>query len=282
MRLSFTIVNYGKIFQKMKQLLIDSHCHLNYQGIRERLDSVIENATNSGVAIMQTIATKMSDIDEIKNIANRYENVYYSVGVHPLYVCDEKIVTSEELIKLANSDKKVSGFGETGLDYYKASDETIIEMQKESFINHIAAAQIAKLPVIIHTRDAEYDTYDILRDMMRKAHFSGVIHCFTGSMDLARNAIELGLYISASGIITFKNADSVREVFSAIPIDRILIETDAPFLAPVPYRGKVNEPCYIVEVAKYLAEIRNMEVSDIIRITTDNFLKLFTRVKFQQ
>ena len=262
----------------MKQFLIDSHCHLNYEGIRERLDTVVKDATSGGVGIMQTISTKMSEIDEIKEIANRYENVYYSVGVHPLYIEEGKIVTSEELVKLASADKKISGFGESGLDYYKASDQAILQMQRESFINHIAAAQIAKLPVIIHTRDAEEDTYDILSHMMRKAPFPGVMHCFTGSMDLAMKAIDLGLYISASGIITFKNAESVREVFKVIPINKILIETDSPFLAPIPYRGKVNEPKHVLEVAKALCDIRDVGLAELINATTNNYLDLFTRV----
>ena len=155
-------------------------------------------------------------------------------------------------------------------------------MQKDSFRNHIEAGQISKLPVIIHTRDAEYDTYNILKEMMAKAEFSSVLHCFTGSLELAMKAIDLGLYISASGIITFKNANAIRDAFKQLPIDRILIETDSPYLAPVPYRGKINEPAYVIEVAKCLAEIRNIPLEDVISQTTENFLKLFRRVTIQE
>lgn len=260
----------------MNNCLIDSHCHLNYEGLYERLDEVLANANAAQVKILQTISTKRSDIPIIKSISDRYEHIYYSVGIHPLHVHEEPLVSVEELITLASNDKKISGFGETGLDYYKAFDQESIQMQRDSFRNHIAAAQIAKLPLIIHTRDAENDTYEILQDMMREKEFTGVLHCFTGSLDLAMQAIDLGLYISASGIITFKNADSIRDIFKQLPIDRILIETDSPYLAPVPYRGKTNEPAYVIEVAKRLAEIKNIPLEDVVEQTTRNFLRLFT------
>jgi len=262
----------------MNKFLIDSHCHLNYQGLYERLEEVLANADAAEVKILQTISTKMMDIPVIKSISDRYEHIYYSVGVHPLHVHEEPLVLVEELVTLASNDKKISGFGETGLDYYRASDKAVLQMQKDSFRNHIAAAQIVKLPVIIHTREAEADTYEILKEMMREKKFTGVLHCFTGSLDLAMKAIDLGLYISASGIITFKNADDIREIFKQLPIDRILIETDSPYPAPVPYRGGTNEPAYVLEVAKCLAEIRNISLEDVISQTTGNFLRLFLGV----
>ena len=262
----------------MNQFLVDSHCHLNYEGLYERLDEVIANANTANVKILQTISTKMADISQIKEISHKHKNVYYSVGVHPLHVHEEELVSSEELVRLVSNDEKISGLGETGLDYYKASDTEVLQLQRDSFRSHIAAAQITKVPVIIHTRDAEDDTYEILKKMMDKTEFPGVLHCFTGSIDLAMKAIDLGLYISASGIITFKNADTIRDIFKQIPIDRILIETDSPYLAPVPYRGKSNEPAYVLEVAKCLAEIRNIQLEDVVNQTTENFLKLFRMV----
>ncbi len=262
----------------MYTFLVDSHCHLNYRGIHERLDEVMKNATANGINILQTISTQMSDIPAIQTISQQYKNIFYSVGVHPLHVHEAPLVTVESLIKMASNDNKITAFGETGLDHYKTSDNKILELQKESFRSHIAAAQIVEIPVIVHTRDAEDDTYSILSAMMAKRAFSGLLHCFTGSLDLAMKAIDLGLYISASGIISFKNAHEIRNVFQQIPIDRILIETDSPFLAPVPYRGQTNEPAYVIEVAKCLAEIRGVPLKDIIHHSTNNYFKVFSRV----
>jgi TatD DNase family protein len=262
----------------MNKFLIDSHCHLNYQGLYERLEEVLANADAAEVKILQTISTKMVDIPVIKSISDRYKHIYYSVGVHPLHVHEEPLVSTGELVKLASNDRKISGFGETGLDYYKASDQVVLQMQKDSFRNHIAAAQISKIPVIIHTREAEADTYEILREMMQDKNFTGVLHCFTGSIDLAMKAVDLGLYISASGIVSFKNADDIREIFKQLPIDRILIETDSPYLAPMPYRGKTNEPAYVMEVAKCLAGIKNISLEDVVSQTTENYLRLFMGV----
>jgi TatD DNase family protein len=263
----------------MEKYLIDSHCHLNYPGLYENVDDVVSEAKIQGVKVLQTICTKMSEVDTLKKICNNYSNIFYSVGVHPLYSHESNVVSAVELIELVESDKKIIGIGETGLDYYKASDGNILKIQRESFDNHITAAQVTGLPLIIHTRDAESDTYDMLSNNMIKNQFSGVLHCFTGSMDLAMKAVDLGLYISASGIITFKNADEIREVFKKLPLERILIETDSPFLAPVPYRGKTNKPSYVVEVARCLSEIRDIEFDDVVKSTTRNFHTLFKRAE---
>jgi TatD DNase family protein len=263
----------------MRKYLVDSHCHLNYPGLYDEVSNVISEANTSGVKIMQTICTKMSEISILKDISNSYHNIFYSVGVHPLYVNENQVVEVDALIDLVKADKKITGIGETGLDYYKASDESILKIQRESFDNHITAAQVTGLPLIIHTRDAESDTYDMLSNNMIKNQFSGVLHCFTGSMELAMKAVELGLYVSASGIITFKNADEIREVFKKLPLERILIETDSPFLAPVPYRGKTNKPSYVVEVARCLSEIRDIEFDDVVKSTTRNFHTLFKRAE---
>jgi len=261
----------------MKNYLVDSHCHLNYEGLYEDLDQIVFEASLAGVGIIQTICTKMSEVNVLKDISKKYSNVFYSVGVHPLNAHESSIVSSEELILLAENDLKILSFGETGLDCYRESDDVILAIQKKSFENHIKAAQITKLPLVIHTRDAEEDTFDILYNNMQNKQFSGVLHCFTGSYDLAKKAIDLGLYISASGIITFKNAEDIRDVFRKLPIDKILIETDAPFLAPVPHRGHINKPAYVVEVAKKMAEIKNLSYEEVVFSSTENFLSLFTR-----
>jgi TatD DNase family protein len=263
----------------MEKYLVDSHCHLNYPCLYEDLSSVVSEANSKGVKVLQTVCTQMSEISILKQISNSYANVFYSIGVHPLHSHESEIVSTDEFVKLVMSDKKITGIGETGLDYYKASDANILEIQRKSFENHIAAAQITGLPLIIHTRDAESDTYEVLSSNMRKNQFSGVLHCFTGSMDLAIKAVDLGLYISASGIITFKNADEIREVFKKLPLEKILIETDSPFLAPVPYRGKTNKPSYVVEVAKCLSEIKEISYDEVIYSTTKNFHTLFKRAE---
>jgi TatD DNase family protein len=265
----------------MEKYLVDSHCHLNYPGLYEDISGVISEANEKGVKVLQTICTKMNEVEILKNIARNNSNVFYSVGVHPLYSHESKIVTAAELIELVESDRKIIGIGETGLDYYKASDEDVLKNQRESFDNHISAAQITDVPLIIHTRDAEIDTYEILSKNMIQSKFSGVLHCFTGSIDLAMKAVDLGLYISASGIITFKNADEIREVFKELPLEKILIETDSPFLAPVPYRGKTNRPSYVVEVARFLSEIRSVSLDEIVESTTRNFHTLFKRAEVE-
>lgn len=263
----------------MEKYLVDSHCHLNYPGLCDEVSNVISEANSSGVKILQTICTQMSEISILKDISNSYPNVFYSVGVHPLYVNENQVVEVDALIDLVKADNKITGIGETGLDYYKASDESILKIQRKSFENHIHASQVTGIPLIIHTRDAEDDTYDILSKNMRKNQFSGVLHCFTGSMELAMKAVDLGLYVSASGIITFKNANEIRDVFKKLPLENILIETDAPFLAPVPYRGKTNRPSYVVEVAKCLSEIMELKYEEIVEVTTKNFHKLFKRAE---
>ncbi len=258
--------------------LVDSHCHLNYEGLYEDLDNIISAATSAGVGIIQTICTKISEVDILKAIVIKYSNVFYSVGVHPLHSHEAPIISSEELIALSKNDFKVLSFGETGLDYYRESETSVLKIQRQSFENHIVAAQNTGLPVIIHTRDAEDDTYDILHKEMQNKEFSGVLHCFTGSYNLAKKAVDLGLYISASGIITFKNAEDIRDVFSKLPIENILIETDSPFLAPIPHRGQVNKPAYVVEVARKIAEIKNLSYEEVVSATTANFHTLFNRV----
>lgn len=254
------------------EMIIDSHCHLNYEPMCDDLDNVIKRAHDNNVKLMQTICTKLSEFEKIKAIANKYSNVYCSVGVHPHEVENEGVVAIDRLKELA-SDSKVIGIGETGLDFYY--EHSPRDIQKESFRNHIAVSRDLSLPIIVHTRDAEKDTIEILSSEMKKNEFPGLIHCFSGSDDLAKASLDLGLYISISGIITFKNALDLREAVKKVPIERLLVETDAPFLAPVPMRGKKNEPAYVKYVVECLAELFGKTPSYIADKTTENFLKLF-------
>ncbi len=225
---------------------------------------------------MQTICTEMAEFDEVYAISEENEGVFCSVGVHPNDSGKQDVVTAAGLIA-KTSKKKVIGIGETGLDYhYEYSDR---EFQKRSFLEHIIAARETGLPLIIHTREAEEDTIKILNDEISKGNFKFLIHCFTSTKQLADEAIKLGGYISLSGIITFKNAQSIRDALTDVPLDRILVETDSPYLAPIPYRGKRNEPSYVVQVNKALAQLKSISEEECARITTENFFRLFDKAK---
>lgn len=255
-------------------MLVDSHCHLNFPDFKDDIDGVITRAKAAGVGVMQAICTEMEEFDEIYAIAERYEGVFCSVGVHPNDSAKQEIVIAEELIA-KTSHKKVIGIGETGLDYhYEYSDR---RLQISSFLEHIKAARESGLPLIIHTRDAEEDTINILKDEISKGSFKFLIHCFTSTKELADISVKLGGYISVSGIITFKNAQEIRDALIDVPLNRLLIETDSPFLAPVPYRGKRNEPSYVVEVNKALAQLKNISEEECAKITTQNFFNLFDK-----
>jgi len=256
-------------------MLIDSHCHLNFPDFAEDLDAVIGRARAAGVGVMQTICTEMSEFDAVHAIAEKYDDIYCSVGVHPNDSGKQEIVTSEELIAKTSS-KKVIGIGETGLDYHY--EKTDRGLQKASFLEHIKAARATGLPLIVHTRDADDDTIEILTSEISKGYFKFLIHCFTSSKKLADKMVALGGYISLSGIITFKSAEAIREAIQDVPLDRLLIETDSPYLAPTPYRGKRNEPAYVAQVNKALAEARGISEEECARTTSDNFFRLFDRV----
>ncbi len=257
-------------------MLVDSHCHLNFPDFKDDINAVIARAKAAGVGIMQTICTEMAEFDEVYGIAENNEGVFCSVGVHPNDSGKQEIVSAQELIS-KTSRKKVIGIGETGLDYhYEYSDRGL---QKQSLIEHIKAAQETGLPLIVHTRDADDDTIDIIKTEISKRSFKFLIHCFTSSKKLADIMVELGGYISVSGIITFKNAASIREALADVPLDRILVETDSPFLAPVPYRGKRNEPSYVVQVNKTLANLKNISEEECAKATTANFFRLFDKAK---
>jgi len=257
-------------------MLVDSHCHLNYKGLYESVDDVVARARAAGVGTMLTINTRLSEFEEVLGIARKFDDIYCSVGVHPHEAENHPEVAVAQLIERAQ-DPLVVAIGETGLDYYY--DHSPRDQQQDSFRTHIAAARESGLPIIIHTRDADDDCAQILKEEMGKGAFTGVIHCFTASAAFARTALALGLYISISGIVTFKTAEELRDVVREVPLDRLLIETDAPFLAPVPKRGKTNEPAFVAHVAARVAEIKGIGIAELENITAWNFFDLFTKAR---
>jgi len=259
-------------------MLVDSHCHLDFPDFADELDAVVSRARAAGVGRMVTISTRVKQQDALLGIAGRFPDVFCSVGTHPHHAAEELDVTTEELVAHA-AHPKVVAFGEAGLDYfYQMSPK---EAQEQGFRRHIAAARETGLPLVIHTRDADDDCAAILADEMGKGAFPAVLHCFTGGPELARRAIDLGLSISFTGILTFKKSEELRAIAASLPADRILVETDSPYLAPGKYRGKRNEPAYVVETAKVLAETRGVPAEEIERQTTENFFNLFRKVPRQ-
>ncbi len=258
-------------------MIVDSHCHLNMKEFQNDLDDVIARARGNGITHMQTICTKLDDLPDILAIAEKYPNIFASVGVHPHDGDDTEDLKAETLIKLSKHPK-IIGLGETGLDYYYEHSNRI--NQKNAFITHINAAQETELPVIIHTREADIDTIDIIQSEIKNKPFPALIHCFSSTEELAFKCLDLGMYISISGIITFKNTDALRATVRKIPLDRLLVETDAPYLAPIPMRGKRNEPSFTRYVAEKIAEIKGVMPEEIFAQTTNNFFKLFTKAKY--
>lgn len=255
--------------------IVDSHCHLNYKGLVETQNQVIERARTAGVGCMLSINTKLREYAQIIDIVEKYPDIFGTVGIHPHEAESESDVAVDTLVRLSQHPKIV-GLGETGLDYYY--DNAPRDLQKINFRAHIQAAQQTGLPVIIHTRDADDDCIHILEEEMKSGPFKGVIHCFTASQKLADACLAMGLYISISGIVTFKNAKAIQETAKTIPHDRILIETDAPFLAPVPHRGKTCEPAFVADTALFLADLRGEKQEQFSRQTTNNFFELFDKI----
>lgn len=254
---------------------IDSHCHLNYKGLVEQQQDVLERARAAGVGTMLTISTRESEWDDVIGIAEREDDIWATVGIHPHEADGHAHVDTAKLVARAQHPRVV-GIGESGLDYYY--DHSDRDQQQTSFRAHIAAARETGLPIIVHTRDAEDDTAAILRDEMGKGTYPGVIHCFTASDAFADIALDLGFYISISGIVTFKNARDLQATAARVPIDRLLIETDSPFLAPVPHRGKTGEPAFVADTARFLADLRGIDVMTLAAATSSNFHRLFTKV----
>ena len=257
-------------------MLVDSHCHLDFPDFEDELDAVMARATEAGVGAILTICTHLTRFERVLAVAERFDNVFCTVGVHPHEAAREPRVVAEHLVRLADHPKVV-GFGETGLDYYY--EHSPRAEQQQSFRVHIAAARMAGLPLVVHTRDADADTSRILGEEQEKGPFAGVLHCFSSTRELAERAIGMGLYISFSGVVTFKKADDLRATAAALPLDRVLVETDAPYLAPVPKRGKRNEPSYVAHTANEVARVRAMDAKAFAEATTDNFFRLFTKAR---
>jgi TatD DNase family protein len=257
-------------------MLVDSHCHLDFPEFIDDMDDVVGRAAEAGVNHMLTICTRVSKFDQVLAVARLYDNIYCSVGIHPHNADSEPQVTAEHLIRMA-ADDKVIGLGETGLDFYY--DNSPRDIQKRQFRAHIEASRQTGLPLIIHTRDADDEMAEILTEEAGKGEFSGLLHCFSSSRKLADVAMELGLYLSISGIVTFKKADELRDIVKDAPIERLLVETDAPYLAPVPMRGKRNEPAFTRHTAEKIAEIKGLTLAEVARATTDNFFALFSKAK---
>ena len=252
--------------------IVDSHCHLNFPQFKGKLDEIVKRALDKGIYRMLTISTKLNEINELETISKSYSEVYNSVGVHPHECKNYKDLCLNDLIKYTKNSKCI-GIGESGLDfYYKNSPK---ELQTKLFRLHIKAARETNLPLIVHTRNADDETIRILNEEMKKGVFTGLIHCFSTSKDLAEKAIDLGFYISLSGIITFNKSNELRNIIKDLPISRLLVETDAPYLAPEPFRGKCNEPSYVIHTVKFLADLMNVELNTIAEKTTNNFNKLF-------
>jgi len=260
-------------------MLVDSHCHLDFPEFAPELDAVVARARDAGVKTCVSIGTTLEKFPQVLAVAERFENIWCSVGIHPHEAEPELLEGPAPLIERAQHPKVV-GIGETGLDFYY--NHSPREPQIKNFRAHIAAARQLKLPVIVHTRNADPETVDILRDEIGKGAFTGLIHCFTGTQMLADAAVELGFCISVSGIATFKKSDELRAVLKTVPLDRLLVETDAPYLAPMPYRGKRNEPSYVVNTAAMLAELKGVSAEDLATATTDNFFRLFTKASRPQ
>lgn len=257
-------------------MLVDSHCHLDFPDFAEELPDVLARAGNAGVGLMLTICTHITRFERVRALAEAHDRVWCTVGIHPHEAGNEPATETAQLVALADHPKVV-GFGETGLDYYY--DHSPREDQRRSFRAHIAAARQTGLPVVIHTRDADSDTAAIIREEMALGAFPGLVHCFSSGPELADLAIENGLYLSFSGIVTFKGADTLRATLKAVPLDRILIETDSPYLAPVPKRGKRNEPAFVAFTAAKIAEVKGVSVEEVAQATTANFLRLFSKVR---
>lgn len=256
-------------------MLVDSHCHLDFPDFASELDAVVDRARAAGVRRMVTISTRVRKLDGLLAIADRYEDVFCSVGTHPHHAHEELDISAADLVVLAGKDNVVA-IGEAGLDYFY--DNSPREAQAQGFRAHVAAARETQLPLVIHSRDADDDMARILEDEMGKGAFPAVLHCFTGGRALAMKAIDLGLYVSFTGILTFKKSDALRAIAAELPADRILVETDAPYLAPGKMRGKRNEPAFVVETAKVLAGIRTVSLEQIAEQTTQNFFRLFSKV----
>ena len=254
-------------------MIIDSHCHLDYPNLYNQLDQIVKRAENNLVKYLLTICTTLESYDKIKKIITKYKNIYGTFGIHPHESEKYPQVDSKFILNNKRKHNKIIGIGETGLDFYYSHSSK--KMQKKSFIEHISAASELNIPIIVHSRNAEIDTYEILKSESKNSNLKVLIHCFTGSKDFAKKLIDLNFYISVSGIITFKKTFQLADTVSSIPIENLLIETDSPYLAPLPHRGKDNEPSYIIHIVEKLSQIKKISKEAVTINTTNNFMKLF-------
>ena len=257
-------------------MIIDSHCHLTYEPMVSALEETINRANNDNVKILLTISTEDKSFGKILNIVNNFQCVYGTYGIHPHEAKNHLHIKKDLIVKNLNENKKIIGIGETGLDFYYNHSEK--KEQISLFWEHIEAAKIANVPLIIHTRNAEDETFQILKEATSKGDLKILIHCFTGSKEFAFKLIDIGSYISASGVITFKKSQDLANTFKQIPISNIMVETDSPYLAPTPLRGKPNEPSYIVHTVNFLANLKNISTQELANFTTKNFFKLFGKI----
>ena len=257
-------------------MIIDSHCHLTYEPMSNSLNETIQRANKDGIKYMLTISTEDKSYEQILKIVNGYESVYGTYGIHPHEAKLHQHIKSDYIINKVNQNKKIIGIGETGLDFYYNHSEK--KDQIYSFEEHILASQEKNLPLIVHTRSAEKETLQILEKHSKKKETKTLIHCFTGSREFAFKLLNLGAYISASGVVTFKKSQDLANTFRDIPNEKILVETDAPYLAPVPLRGKPNEPSYIIHTVKFLSKIKNLSFDEFSKVTTNNFFNLFGKL----
>ena len=257
-------------------MIIDSHCHLTYEPMSNALNETINRANKDGIKFMLTISTEDKSFEQILKIVNGYKSVYGTYGIHPHEAKSHQHIKSVDIINKVNLNKKIIGVGETGLDFYYNHSEK--KDQINSFEEHILAAQEKNLPLIVHTRSAEKETIKILEKHSKKKDTKILIHCFTGTREFAFKLLDLGAYISASGVVTFNKSKDLANTFKDIPNEKILVETDAPYLAPVPLRGKPNEPSYIIHTVKFLAKIKNLSFNEFSKITSNNFFNLFGKL----
>lgn len=256
-------------------MLVDSHCHLDFPDFAPERDAVVQRARDAGVGLMLTICTHVSRFGQVHDVAQSYDDVYCTLGIHPHQAAEEFHLCDEaEMIRLSHQPKVV-GIGETGLDYFY--DKSPRDVQQEAFRRHIRVCLETDLPIIVHTRDADEDTIRILREE-GQGRLRGLLHCFSSSRQLAEQALEIGFYISLSGILTFKKSEELRETAAIVPMERLLVETDAPYLAPVPMRGKRNEPAFVAHTARTLAEVKGVDAATMASVSTANFLRLFNKV----
>ncbi len=261
----------------MNNYIVDSHCHLDLieqKGLK--LEDIINNCQKNNVKILQTICTRVTEIEKILSYTKKHDFIYASLGIHPCNVKEQPKISAAELVNICNKNEKIIGIGETGLDYFH--DKSAIDLQKTSFLEHIKASRETNLPLIIHSRDCDLDMMEILEMEQKKGRFPALLHCFSSSEELARKALDLGIYISISGIVTFKNAQTLQRIVKDLPLESLLLETDSPYLAPSPHRGTTNQPAFTSYVAEFVAQLKGISIEELSQKTTENFLKVFKRV----